>query len=178
MRNTILIIALFFALCSCTNNKTEQTNTLTEALDSFIKTQKADIGVSIIGIEDRDTYNFRSNERMIMMSVVKFPQAVALLNLVDKGLLSLDSVLYFDSTSLKRYTWSPFAIEHPYGDARMTLRTCFNYSVGNSDNIVCDRLYELLSCEKVSEYIQSLGINNFGIKYPYKNLSEDNLISN
>lgn len=163
-------------LLACSNQPAKSTNKPIHALlDSFIKAQNADIAVSIAGPNETDTYNNKADDHQIMMSVVKFPQAVALLNLVDQGKLSLDSIILFDSLSLKRKTWSPLAEEHPYGDIKMTLRECFDYSVGMSDNIVCDRLYELLSPEDVTKYIGSLGIKDFGIACNYKNLDINHL---
>lgn len=174
-----LYIALAFALMSsCSNTTSKNQDTPQTALDSFLKTRKADFAISVIGPDGLDTFETNANKHMIMMSVVKFPQAIALLNLVDQGQLSLDSIIVFDSLSLKRNTWSPFAEEHPYGDARMTLRECFSYSVGKSDNIVCDRLYELLSWQDVTAFINNMGLKDFGIASNYKNLDAEHLESN
>lgn len=174
---------LYFALAivltsACNNTASKNNHTPPNALDSFLKTQKADFAISVIGPDGLDTFETQANKHMIMMSVVKFPQAIALLNLVDQGQLSLDSIIVFDSLSLKRDTWSPFAEEHPYGDAKMTLRECFNYSVGKSDNIVCDRLYELLSFQDVTAFVNQLGLKDFGIASNYKNLDVEHLERN
>lgn len=174
MKNFIHISIILFS-AACNSGTKTSTAIQVNPLDSLLKGLQADFSVAVIGPEANDTFNYHADEHMVMMSVVKFPQAVALLNLVDKGLLSLDSVIFFDSMSLKRDTWSPLSKDHPYGDVRMTLRECFNYSVGVSDNIVCDRLYELLSCQDVTKYIQSLGIRDFNISKPYKELDINNL---
>ncbi len=166
------ILSLFVACSNHTDSKSAQ---IKNVLDSFVKAQKADFSIAIVGPDSGLSYFHQADKRMIMMSVVKFPQAVALLNLVDQGKLSLDSVITFDSLTLKRDTWSPLAKDHPYGDVKMTLRECFNYSVGQSDNIVCDRLYELLNWKDVTSYIQSLGIKDFGIATNYKNLDVNHL---
>lgn len=173
-----LIATLVIVACSACSNATSNSDKNSQVkyvLDSFIQSQKAEFSVSIIGPDSGSQYAHNADKHFIMMSVVKFPQAVALLHLVDEGLLSLDSTIFFDSVSLKRNTWSPFAEEHPYGDARMTLRQCLDYSVGMSDNIVCDRLYELLHWTNVTTYIQSLGIKDFNIASNYKNLNKNQL---
>src|ERR1700744_6469964 len=51
---------------------------------------KGIVGVSILGIESRDTLNYNAHSRLVMHSVFKFPIAMTVLNLVDKGKYKLD----------------------------------------------------------------------------------------
>lgn len=148
--------------------------TLQTQLDSLAGSMKADVGIAIIGSEKADTFFVNGNKQFVIMSVVKFPQAVALLNLAGEGKLDLDKTATFDSTELKRKTWSPFALEHPTGNASMSIKDCFKYSVGKSDNIVCDKLYDYLSPAEVQSFLHKKGYSNINIRYKYKEMNKDN----
>jgi len=47
------------------------------------------LGVAMLGLETREIFLFNGNDRFPMQSVYKFPLAMAVLDRVDKGRLSL-----------------------------------------------------------------------------------------
>lgn len=144
-------------------------------LDSLIQAHRADIGVAIIGDAPDDTFFYHGDNAFTMMSVVKFPQAVALMHMAGKGELDLNTLAIFDSIELKRNTWSPLAEEHPYGTAQLTILEGFKYSVSKSDNIVCDKLYDFLPPAALQNMLHKMGYPGIHIRYAYKNLSKDSL---
>lgn len=173
---TILTALLLSAACQ--SNKPSPHAQLQNQIDSFIKAKKAYVGLAVIGPQPGDTFFYNADSSFIMMSVVKFPQAVGIMHQVSNKLLKLDTMVVFDSISLKRETWSPLRDEHPYGDVSMTLGNCFNYSVAKSDNIVCDRLYDFFSIPELNKFLHSQHYNKINIGTTYKNMNTDSLIAN
>ena len=60
-------------------------DSLRSQIVQIAKSAKGIVGVSILGLESHDTLNYNGNARLVMHSVMKFPIAMAVLNLVDKG---------------------------------------------------------------------------------------------
>src|SRR5688500_4819035 len=56
----------------------------------IIHSVKADVGVAIKHLENGDTITFSGRTPFPMQSIFKFPLAIAVLNQVDKGKLSLE----------------------------------------------------------------------------------------
>lgn len=67
-----------------------QKSVLAQKVDSIVKGKKATVGVSVLGFEDGFKYNKNADTKLPMLSVFKFHIAAAVLDLVDKGKLSLD----------------------------------------------------------------------------------------
>ena len=172
------IIAALLLSTACRSNKPSPRAQLQNQIDSFIKSKKAFIGLAVIGSEPGDTFFYNADSAFIMMSVVKFPQAVGIMHQATNQLIKLDTMVVFDSVSLKRQTWSPLRDEHPYGDVSMTLANCFNYSVAKSDNIVCDRLYDFFSIPDLNKFLHAQHYNKINIGSAYKNMNTDSLIAN
>jgi beta-lactamase class A len=140
-------------------------NELRKELNQIISTKNATIGVSIKGIEDKDTLNINGNLNVPLMSVFKFHIALATLNLVDKGKLSLTQKIFIKKEDLHEDTWSPIRDEFPNGNMYLTLDQLLRYTVSHSDNNGCDILLELIGgTEIVQKFINKQGIQDFVIK--------------
>ena len=101
MKKLVQIVkpTLFVLLLLVINNTFAQPNNLRDEIATLAKPAKGIVGVSVLGIEDRDTLNYNGNARLVMHSVLKFPVALAVLHLVDSGVLKLDQ-----TSILKRKT--------------------------------------------------------------------------
>ncbi|MFE3869410.1 class A beta-lactamase, subclass A2 [Flavobacterium sp. LS2P90] len=140
-------------------------NELRKELNQIISTKNATIGVSIKGIEDKDTLNINGNLNVPLMSVFKFHIALATLNLVDKGKLSLTQKIFIKKEDLHEDTWSPIRDEYPNGNMYLTLDQLLRYTVSHSDNNGCDILLKLIGgTETVQNFINKQGIKDFTIK--------------
>ncbi len=127
------------------------------------KSAKGIVGVSILGIESRDTLNYNGNARLVMHSVMKFPIAMTVLNLVDKGKYKLDQKMKVSKKDVPTGTWSPLRDKYPDG-AEVTLSDLLGYMVSQSDNNACDFLLKKIGgTQVVEDYIQSLGIKGINI---------------
>lgn len=127
--------------------------------------KKADVGVSVHGIDSKDTITVNGDKHYPMQSVFKFHIAMAVLNQVDKGKLSLSQKIHIKKSELLPDTWSPIRDAHPKGDVILPLSEIIKYTVAQSDNNGCDILMRLIGGPKpINDYIHSLGIKDVAIK--------------
>ena len=100
-----------------------------------------------------------------MMSVFKFHIALAVLNKVDEGKLSLTQEVFIKKKDLHENTWSPMREDFPDGNVNLTLDKLLRYTVSHSDNNGCDILIDLVGGTKViQKFINQQGIKDFVIK--------------
>lgn len=162
MKKIIFLLCLYFFSVQFF---AQNANELRKELNQIISTKNATIGVSIKGIEDKDTLNINGNLNVPLMSVFKFHIALATLNLVDKGKLSLTQKIFIKKEDLHEDTWSPIRDEYPNGNMYLTLDQLLRYTVSHSDNNGCDILLELIGgTETVQNFINKQGIKDFTIK--------------
>ena len=142
---------------------TKAQDSLKAQIVEIAKQSKGIVGVSVLGIESRDTLNYNGNARLVMHSVMKFPIAMAVLNRVDKGKYKLDQKMKVGKSDLPTGLWSPLRDKYPNG-TEITLGELLSYMVSQSDNCACDFLLKKLGGpEKVENYIQDLGIKGINI---------------
>lgn len=162
MKKIILILCVaLFSVQTFAQNMDE----LRKELNEIIATKNATVGVSIIGIEDKDTLSINGNMNMPMMSVFKFHIALTVLNEVDNGKLNLKQKIFIKKEDLKEDTWSPIREEFPNGNMDLTIDQLLRYTVSHSDNNGCDILLKLIGgTEAVQKLINKNGIKDFTIK--------------
>jgi beta-lactamase class A len=140
-------------------------NELRQELNQIIKTKNATVGISIKGIEDKDTLSINGNLKMPLMSVFKFHIALTVLDKVDKGEFSLEQKIFIKKKDLHEDTWSPMKEEYPDGNMYLTLDKLLRYTVSHSDNNGCDILIDLVGGTRVvQKFINKQGIKDFVIK--------------
>jgi beta-lactamase class A len=161
MKKQLLPLILFIFLFIPTLVSAQ--DSLRSQIVQISKSAKGIVGVSILGIESRDTLNYNSNARLVMHSVMKFPIAMTVLDLVDKGKYKLDPKMKVSKNDLPTRTWSPLRDKYPNG-GEIALSELLGYMVSQSDNCACDYLLKKLGgTEVVESYIQSLGIKGISI---------------
>lgn len=133
-------------------------------IEKIIPEAKGTVGVGIMGLEDRETFLFNEGLRYPMQSVYKFPLAMAVLDQVDKGKLSLNQKIRVTPKDLLPNTWSPIREKYPKGNVDLKLSEILAYTVSQSDNNGCDILFRLLGGpKKVDAYVQNLGVKSIVI---------------
>lgn len=159
MKKYALFITLFiFSLQLLAQN----TDDLRKEITQIIAAKKADVGVSIIGIEPHDTLSINGAKHYPMVSVFKFHIALTVLTKVDRGELSLHQKILIKKSELLENTWSPFREKYPKGDVYITLKEALQWMIIHSDNNLCDILIRLVGgVEAVEKCIDS---PNFIIK--------------
>jgi beta-lactamase class A len=141
-----------------------QQDSLRAQIVQIAKQSKGIVGVSILGIESRDTLNCNGNSRLVMHSVMKFPIAMTVLHLVDKGKYKLDKLMKVDKGDMQpNNMYSPLRDKYPNG-TEITLGDLLGYMVSQSDNSACDFLLKKIGGpEVVQNYLYSLGIKGINI---------------
>lgn len=138
---------------------------LRSKINTIISIKNATVGISVKGIEDKDTLNINGNKEMPMLSVFKFHIALTVLNHVDKGKLKLDQKFFIKKEELLPETWSPIREEFPNGNMYLTLDQLLRYTVSHSDNNGCDILLRVVGgAPVVQKFINQQGIKDFTIK--------------
>ena len=161
---TKLFNIILFSLLSF-STFVQSTNELRQQLSQIISSKNAAVGLSIKGIEDKDTLSINGNLKAPMMSVFKFHIALTVLDKVDQGKLSLTQEIFIKKKDLHEDTWSPMREDYPDGNVNLTLDKVLRYTISHSDNNGCDILIDLLGGTKeVQKFINKQGIKDFVIK--------------
>lgn len=122
------------------------------------------LGVALMGLETRETFLFNGNDRFPMQSVYKFPLAMAVLDRVDQGRLSLSQAVHVAPADLLPDTWSPLRDANPQGDFDLALSELVRVTVSKSDNSGCDILFRMLGGPPaVDAYVHGLGVKGMAI---------------
>jgi beta-lactamase class A len=177
MKKIILLLCLsLFSVQLFAQNRNE----LRKELIQIISTKNVTAGISIKGIEDKDTLSINGNLDAPMMSVFKFHIALTVLNQVDKGNLKLDQIFFIKKEDLLPETWSPIRDGFPDGNMNLTLDQLLRYTVSHSDNNGCDILLKIIGgTETVQKFIHKQGIKDFTIKVNEQEMSSwENLYLN
>ncbi|RQO40722.1 class A beta-lactamase, subclass A2 [Chryseobacterium sp. KBW03] len=165
---SLLILLLLFGLPL----KSQTIKDLRNKINEIISTKKATVGISLKGIEDKDTLSINGNKETPMMSVFKFHIALAVLHQVDKGKLKLDQKFFIKKEALLPETWSPMRDEYPQGNIYLTLDQLLRFTVSHSDNNGCDILLNIIGgTEVVQKFINQQGIKDFTIKLNEQEMS-------
>jgi len=165
MKRLTKIQLLITSFCVLTSLSYAQTDLLRKQIETIVNTKQADVGVAIYGLESSDTLTFQGSKHYPMQSVYKFHLALAVLDQVDKGKLSLDQKILLKKRDLLPNTHSPLRDKYPNGNVQVPLSEILEYTISLSDNNGCDILFRLLGGTKsVHTYIQKLGIRDVSIQ--------------
>ena len=169
-KNVILSIILQLSFL----NIFAQNLVLREKINQIIKSKNATVGVGIMNFEDGDTLMFNGKEHFPMQSVYKFHLALAVLNQVDKGKLTLNQNIFVNKSDLIPYLNSPIREKYPQGNVNLPLSEIIKYTVSQSDNVGCDLLFKLIGGpEKANKFIHNLGVKDVAILDPEVRIQND-----
>lgn len=158
----LTILFLLFSILSFA-----QKAELKKEISKITEGKKATVAVSVLGIDFPFQYNNENAEKKLpMQSVFKFHIALAVLDLVDKGKLSLDQKVFIKKSELLPNTWSPIREKNPEGNFEMPISELIEYTVAMSDNVGCDVLLRLIGGPKVvHDFLISKGVKDTQIVY-------------
>lgn len=126
-------------------------------------------------LETGDTLSYNGTHHSPMQSVFKFPIALAIMGMVDKGKLSLEQKIHVSKEDLSdTETMSPMRDTLPGNDTDISLHELLHYMVAESDNIACDILLEKAGGPKqVQDFIHRLGATQIAIAASEKQMHLD-----
>lgn len=133
-----------------------RTGKLGRDICALTDTVRATVGVAVV-FDNGDTLVINNAHHYPMMSVYKFHQALALLDLLARRGLPLSTRIPVLGSDLLPDTWSPLREACPGGGCELTAAELLTYSVAESDNNVCDLLFRFLGGTRtVNRYIAGL----------------------
>ena len=158
----LTILFLLISIFSCA-----QKAELKKEISKITEGKKATVAVSVLGIDFPFQYNNNNAEKKLpMQSVFKYHIALAVLDLVDQGKLSLDQKVFIKKSELLPNTWSPIREKNPEGNFEMPISELIEYTIAMSDNVGCDVLLRLIGGPKVvHDFLISKGVKNTQIVY-------------
>ncbi len=151
-----------------------QQSVLAKKIDRIVKGKNATVGIAVLNFDNGFSYNKNAGKKLPMQSVFKFHIAAAVLDLVDRGKLSLDQKVTLDASNLMENTWSPLRDKYAGKNAEVPLSEVLEFTVAQSDNNGCDILLKLLGgTETVQRFMDSKGVKGFQIRYSEAEMRED-----
>jgi beta-lactamase class A len=167
-------LVAFCMICSLNLFAQKKHEIFRREIEKIIPQAKGQVGIAMMGLEDRETFLFNEGLKYPMQSVYKFPLALAVLDQVDKGKLSLSQKIHITQKDLLPDTWSPIREKYPKGNIDLKLSEILSYTVSQSDNNGCDILFRLVGGpKKVNAYVQSLGIKSIAITATEEEMHKD-----
>jgi beta-lactamase class A len=167
-KKTFTLLLALFSIHVFSQKKTNLE--LKNTLEKIILNKKAEVGISIIG-HGNDVVSINDNQLYPMLSTVKFPIALTILDQIEKGKLSMKQKIFIKEEELLEDTRSPFKKENPAGNIYITLEEAMKWMISYSDNNLTDILLRLIGgTETVQTFIDS---ENFIIKNNEEDVHKD-----
>lgn len=168
------IVQLLVLLLFVQNIAFAQQAELKSEIETISKQAKGIVGVGIMDLKTKETLLINQDHKFPMQSTFKFPLAIAVLDLIDKGKYKLDQKIHVTQSQLEKNTHSPMRDKYEGQDFDITVGELLSYSVSESDNNACDILFGLAGgTKKVNDYIHSLGVRDIAIVATEKEMAMD-----
>lgn len=146
MRQLVLFIILALITFSCKASQTpieargpDAYRLLQNELTSFVEKKDARIGIAVI-INGKDTVSVNGSKDFPMMSVFKFPLALAVAKWVDANEMSISDSIAFGPKALIKDTYSPMLKKYGMGLHKMSFKELLEWALIESDNNAADLL--------------------------------------
>lgn len=152
-----LFLACFFSSVSA------QKCSVDREIRLLLADKNARVGVAVLF---RDSLVVAHNAvlRFPLLSVFKYPVALAVLDRINREGVRLDSLVDVRAEQLRPNTYSPLRDRFSMRDFRISLGELLQYSVSMSDNNACDILIEYAGgIDAVDAFVRSLGVGDFSL---------------
>mgnify|MGYP000003635990 CR=1 FL=1 len=114
---------------------------LESKIKKSIENVPAQVGVAII-INGKDTITVNNECHYPLMSVMKYPQALAVLHYLHQHNQPLSTKIFIPKEALLDDTYSPLRDKYPEGNIYMPIAQLLDYTIQKSDNNACDMLFK------------------------------------
>ncbi len=146
------ILALSFIAVIFTSCEYDRKTIIERELNEYCSGIDAKIGVTAI-IDGTDTVSLNGHSDFPMLSVYKFPQALAVADFCIRNSVSFDDSISIGREEIKPDTWSPLREKYGITDLRLPVSELVGYSVSESDNNACDILFRLIGGTAVADSV-------------------------
>lgn len=128
---------------------------LLQQLQPLVDSLPAEVGIAMM-MDNGMTFELNYESQFPMLSVVKFPQAMAVCHKLEETGASLSDKVKVLPTELCRDTWSPMLEQYPQG-GEITIGELLEYALVQSDNNACDLLFShVADVDYTQQYISSI----------------------
>lgn len=165
-----ILILTVFAVLAGTCSKTDKYHSLQKELTEFVSGKDARIGIAVI-IDQNDTVTVNGNEAFPMLSVYKFPIALALAEDYRLNNLSFEQPVRIYKEDLHLDTYSPMtekilASSKMITDSlHMTTRELLTYMLQQSDNNASDIILKKTGgAQAIDHYLAGIGADGINVK--------------
>lgn len=142
-------------------------------IENYLQDKNAVVGVAVSGMDEVDTFSINGRNKLPLLSVFKFPLAMAVLHQVDEGNLRLNQIISISKEDLPLNTYSPMRDKYPNG-VKINIAELIHYAVAESDNIAADVLIDLIGgAPAIEDYLFSIGMKGIAINCNEADLHED-----
>lgn len=150
---------------------------LSEKIRKIAETAQGRVGVAATLIESGQSVKLDPLGHFPMQSVYKFPIAMAVLQQVDQGKLSLDQKIRVEKDDfVGARQHSPIRDANPAG-VELTLAELLRFMASESDGTACDVLLKTLGGPaNVTQYLRSLSINGIRVATTEKEMGESETV--
>ena len=148
-----------------------------EELQKYIESLDARIGVACI-FDGRDTVQINGNKEFPMLSVYKFPQAIAFVNFCIENQEDLNDTVLITQSEIKENTYSPIRDKYGITDLKLPLKDILYYSLVESDNNACDIIYNYIGGTNYADsIIKKMGFSEIHLLNTEDEMHEDIYLS-
>jgi len=168
MKQIVIILTAMVLLCGCSANV--KYAPLHKSLTEFVEGKSANIGIAVI-IDGKDTIAINGDKEFPMLSVYKFPIALALAEHYRQNNLPLDFPIAILPEDLHPDTYSPMtekilASSEIVTDTLMMPTTdLLAFMLQQSDNNASDIILRcVMGAEYVERYLNQIGISDIHVR--------------
>lgn len=155
----VLLVAGMLSGCSSDKFSAER---LHDELTDYVGKKDCRIGIAVI--YDGDNVSVNGTEYFPMLSVYKFPQAIAAGKIFAKLDITPDDTIKISSSLILPDTWSPMRDRYGIGNIKLPLGEVLSYSLMMSDNNACDIIFDMMGgVEIADDLIKSLGYEDINL---------------
>lgn len=121
-------------------------------LARYIKGKDARIGVSVL-LDGEEFASYNGNRDFPMLSVYKFPQAIAVAEFCRKNGVNFSDTVSIAKNEILENTWSPMREKYGVRDLHLPVSELLDFSIRQSDNNACDILFRLIGGPGVADSV-------------------------
>lgn len=141
----------------------DRVSALRDSLERYVSDADAKIGIAIVA-NGKDTVVVNGSKSYPMLSVYKFPQALAVADYCDRHNIGFADSISIAKSEIKTDTYSPLREKYGCRDISLSIGELLMYTLQLSDNNACDILFRIIGGPQVvDDYISMLGIPGISV---------------
>ena len=154
-------------------NREPRYQQIEQLLKDYIADKDARVGIAVI-VDEKDTISVNGNHDFPMMSVFKFPQALAVAEYCMRNNIRLSDSISIRAEEIKENTWSPMREKYGIRDMKLPVSELLDFILQESDNNASDILFRVIGGTSVADSLmKSFGYKDIEIAYTEDEMHRD-----